>query len=236
MSVQWRAAMAGARLGLDVLTIPRNMHLVPITLRLDRLHRTFRRRLAGTDSHPFEFLAGKGHWASLIPTVILAPAHRCPQGEALRYRSRARRKAIHHLYNFGYSWDHVIQLEKWCATPTDGLPLLLDATGRCPPEDVGGVCRLPRCHRRPYHPEHENVRLWDPNSSIPTSLIGLRSRPPSTHCPKSGSHAGTSCDQNRRQAPIKRATPTIKAPASSADESISLCFAAAQHRRFAPRL
>src|ERR1700721_2732393 len=43
------------------------------------------------------------------------------------------------------------------------------------------------------------------SGSIPTSSTGRRSRPPSTHCPEFGSHAGKSCDQNSRQEPIKRA-------------------------------
>jgi hypothetical protein len=40
---------------------------------------------------------------------------------------------------------------------------------------------------------------------IPKSSIARRSTPPSTLCPKFGSHDATSCDQNRRQASIKRA-------------------------------
>jgi hypothetical protein len=118
-------------------------------------------------------------------------------------------KTIHYLYDFGDSWDHVIKLEKWFDnTLTDGLPLLLDAVGRCPPEDVGGApgyAEYLDAISDHTNPEHENLRLWGPNSSIPTSSTGRRSRPPSTHCPEFGSHDGTSCDQNRRQAPIKRA-------------------------------
>lgn len=54
---------------------------------------------------------------------------------------------------------------------------------------------------------HAGEERWGmgPNSSIPTSSTGRRSRPPSTHCPEFGSHDGTSCDKNRRQAPIERA-------------------------------
>ncbi|WP_456784008.1 IS1096 element passenger TnpR family protein [Bradyrhizobium sp. USDA 4516] len=59
----------------------------------------------------------------------------------------------------------MIKLEKWFDnTTTEGLRVLLDAAGRCPPEDVGGA------------PGY--------NSSIPTSSTGGRSKPPSTHCRK----------------------------------------------------
>jgi hypothetical protein len=43
-------------------------------------------------------------------------------------------------FDFGDSWDHVIKLEKWFDnTTTEGLPLLLEAARRCPPEDLGGA-------------------------------------------------------------------------------------------------
>jgi hypothetical protein len=52
-------------------------------------------------------------------------------------------KTIRYLYDFGDSWDHVIKLEKWFEnTSIEGLPFLLEATGRCPPE-VGGAPAMP---------------------------------------------------------------------------------------------
>ncbi|WP_246776132.1 plasmid pRiA4b ORF-3 family protein [Bradyrhizobium canariense] len=55
---------------------------------------------------------------------------------------------IHYLYDFGHSWDHVVKLGKWFDNTTiEGRPLLLEAAGRFPSEDVGETpryCRLPR--------------------------------------------------------------------------------------------
>ena len=63
-------------------------------------------------------------------------------------------------------WDHVIKLEKWFDdTPMAGLPLLLDAIGRCPPEDVGGPIGYTdylEATSDPDRQEHENMRLWGP--------------------------------------------------------------------------
>src|ERR1700704_1325566 len=81
-------------------------------------------------------------------------------------------KTIHYLYDFGDSWDHVIKLEKWFDnTSTDGLPFLLEAAGRCPPEDVGGppgYAEYLDAIGDPAHPEHEQMRrLWGPERFDP---------------------------------------------------------------------
>ncbi|WP_428841103.1 IS1096 element passenger TnpR family protein [Bradyrhizobium pachyrhizi] len=62
--------------------------VVPVTLRLDRLHLTLQTAFGWTNSHFCEFLAGEGRSGIHDPVVIASPAHRCPQGAALRYCSR----------------------------------------------------------------------------------------------------------------------------------------------------
>ena len=50
--------------------------VVPITLRLDRLHRlhlTLQAAFGWTDSHLFEFLAGEGHWGIPDPDGDFGP-------------------------------------------------------------------------------------------------------------------------------------------------------------------
>ncbi|MET3996616.1 hypothetical protein ABID65_008293, partial [Bradyrhizobium sp. S3.9.2] len=78
---------------------------------------------------------------------------------------------IHYLYDFGDSWDHVIKLEKWFDNTTmEGLPLLLEAASRCPPEDVGGASGYAEyldAISDPTHPEHEQMRLWGPEQFDP---------------------------------------------------------------------
>lgn len=49
-------------------------------------------------------------------------------------------KTLRYLYDFGDGWEHTIKIERaGPAVPGVLYPRLLDATGRCPPEDVGGV-------------------------------------------------------------------------------------------------
>ena len=119
-------------------------------------------------------------------------------------------KTIHYLYDFGDSWDHVIKLEKWFDNTHDrGSPFLLEAAGRCPPEDVGGApgyAEYLEAISDPAHPEHEHMRRWgperfDPNVDRSEGARGRRQR----IVGKMETAAAHQRDQNRRQAPIKRA-------------------------------
>ena len=64
--------------------------------------------------------------------------------------------------------------KKWFDdTSMDGLPLLLDAAGRCPPEDVGGVpgyAEYLEAIGDPTHPEHESMRIWGPERFDPNVI------------------------------------------------------------------
>jgi pRiA4b ORF-3-like protein len=146
--------------------------VVPITLRLDRLHLTLQAAFGWTDSHLFEFLAGEGHWGIPDPDGDFGPqpidARKAQLCDIVRETGA---KTIHYLYDFGDSWDHVIKLEKWFDdTPTEGLPLLLDAIGRVPPEDVGGApgyAEYLQAISDPAHPEHEHMCRWGPERFDP---------------------------------------------------------------------
>lgn len=80
-------------------------------------------------------------------------------------------KTIHYLYDFGDSWDHVFKPEKWFENATTkGLPFLLEADRRCPPEDVGGApgyAEYLAAISDPNQPEHEHMRLWGPERFDP---------------------------------------------------------------------
>ena len=48
-------------------------------------------------------------------------------------------KRLRYLYDFGDGWEHTIKMGRMTDPDPDVLyPQLLEATGRCPPEDVGG--------------------------------------------------------------------------------------------------
>ncbi|MFZ2872700.1 plasmid pRiA4b ORF-3 family protein [Zavarzinia sp.] len=111
---------------------------VPLALRLDRLHLVLQVALGWTDSHLYEFRfrdVGFGipdpDWEHDILDARKAKL------EAVIADTGAR--SFKYLYNFGDGWEHTVKVEKIApATPDVDYPLLLGASGRCPPEDVGG--------------------------------------------------------------------------------------------------
>ncbi|WP_345947034.1 hypothetical protein [Bradyrhizobium sp. 174] len=85
---------------------------------------------------------------------------------------------------------------------------MLEAAGRCPPEDVGGApgyAEYLDAISDPAHPEHEHMRRWGPERFDPNVIDRKASRPPSTRCPTHGNRGDAPREQNRRQAPFKRA-------------------------------
>ena len=114
--------------------------VVPLTIRLDRLHLTLQAAFGWTGSHLYAFTAAGVNWGIPDPGFDFGTAPIDARKSRLYDVARETgAKTIHYLYDFGDSWDHVIKLERWFEnTDTVGLPLLLDAAGRCPPEDIGG--------------------------------------------------------------------------------------------------
>jgi len=85
--------------------------VVPLTLRLDRLHLTLQEAFGWTNSHLFEFFAGEAHWG--IPDPDNDYGHQPMDARKARLCDIVREtgaKTIHYLYDFGDSWDHVIKL------------------------------------------------------------------------------------------------------------------------------
>ena len=73
-------------------------------------------------------------------------------------------KTLRYLYDFGDGWKHTIKIER-LSDPVPGVayPLLIEATGHCPPEDVGGpwgYAELPDAIGDPKHERHAEFKEW----------------------------------------------------------------------------
>ena len=91
-------------------------------------------------------------------------------------------KTLQYLYDFGDGWEHTIKIERIDdAVPGIAYPRLVDAVGRCPPEDVGGPWGYEEflaAQTDPKHERHAELAEWmEPGTFNPndTDLDALKS-------------------------------------------------------------
>lgn len=134
---------------------------VPLGIRLDRLHLVLQAAMPWTDSHLYEFTAGGSGWGVPDPDSLYdgpLPASKTTLKDVLEDTGAT---TVHYIYDYGDNWDHVIKVE-WIgeADPLLLYPFLIAATGRCPPEDVGGssgYAEFLEAIADPEHDEHDNM-------------------------------------------------------------------------------
>ncbi|HEX2942393.1 MAG TPA: plasmid pRiA4b ORF-3 family protein [Rhodopila sp.] len=137
---------------------------VPADIRLDRLHLAIQAAMGWTNSHLYEFRIGDTGWGEPDPHGFRDGPLLAKKGQLTAVLADAGRKTFHYLYDFGDSWSHTVKLER--VTPAvDGEPTirLIDAVGRCPPEDCGGAPgyeQLLEILGDPEHDEYEEQLEW----------------------------------------------------------------------------
>ena len=142
---------------------------VPLTLRLDHLHLAIQAAMGWTNSHLYEILADGVGWGMIDPDGGDGPldARKARLIDAIEDTKKLR-----YLYDFGDGWEHTIKIE-CLIDPEPGVlyPRLIEVTGRCPPEDVGGpwgYADLLDAIHDPKHERHVELKEWiaddfDPN-------------------------------------------------------------------------
>lgn len=136
---------------------------VALAIRLDRLHQVLQAALGWTDSHLYELRARDIGWGVPDPDFGVGPLD-ARKARLLDVLEDVGVRSLKYLYDFGDGWEHTVRIER----VTDAVagivyPRLIDATGRCPPEDVGG----PWGYREfleaiadPDHEEHAERLEW----------------------------------------------------------------------------
>jgi hypothetical protein len=146
---------------------------VPLTLRLDRLHLTIQAAMGWTNSHLYEIRAGDVGWSTLYPEADwpddFLDARKARLVDVIE---DVGMKTLRYLYDFGDGWEHTIKVERLIAREPDVIyPRLIEAAGRCPPEDVGGpwgYAEFVEAMNDPKHERHAEFTEWmgdnfDPN-------------------------------------------------------------------------
>lgn len=128
---------------------------VPLSIRLDRLHMTLQATLGWTNSHLYEIRVGDTGWGVPDPDWGDGPLDAC-KATLLAILEDTGAKALRYLYDFGDGWEHTIKIERLIDTETGVLyPRLIEAVGRCPPEDVGGPYGYDEFIEALADPKHE---------------------------------------------------------------------------------
>ncbi|WP_342359598.1 plasmid pRiA4b ORF-3 family protein [Terrarubrum flagellatum] len=144
---------------------------VPVTIRLDRLHLALQDAMGWTNSHLYEIRAGDVGWGIPDPSWGDGPLD-ARKIKLIDVLEDVGVKTLRYLYDFGDGWEHTIKIERIVdAMPGVLYPRLIDAKGRCPPEDVGGPWgygELVEAIADPKHERHTESVEWlgapfDPN-------------------------------------------------------------------------
>ena len=153
---------------------------VPLTIRLDRLHAVFQAAMGWTDSHLYEIKARDVGWG--VPDADFGDGPLdARKARLVDVLEDVGVKAIKYLYDFGDGWEHTVKIERITdAVPGLAYPVLIDATGRCPPEDVGGpwgYAEFLDTLADPAHENHADTQEWiggdfDPNAVKLDELAG----------------------------------------------------------------
>jgi Plasmid pRiA4b ORF-3-like protein len=144
---------------------------VPLTIRLDRLHLVLQAAMGWTNSHLYEIRARDVGWGRPDPHFGEGPLD-ASKARLIDVLEDVGARSLKYLYDFGDGWEHSVRIERISdAIPGIAYPRLIEATGGCPPEDVGG----PWGYREfldaiadPNHQEHADRLQWighhfDPN-------------------------------------------------------------------------
>jgi len=112
---------------------------VPLSIKLDRLHTVIQTVMGWSDTHLWEFrFAGEVVFG--IPDDYDSNTSDARKETLRDALDDCGGKTFHYVYDFGDYWHHVIKVEKVAtAIANFDYPFFLTGTGRCPPEDIGGV-------------------------------------------------------------------------------------------------
>jgi hypothetical protein len=135
---------------------------VPLDTRLDQLNVILQVAIGWQNCHPFEFRHGDTVYGLVSSQNEVNPL---PAEKATLADLAKLGRNFDYDYVFGDDWQHTLVIEAVSpAEPGVGYPRLVEASGRCPPADIGGpegyeTFLLARAN--PEHLHHEGMLDWD---------------------------------------------------------------------------
>lgn len=138
--------------------------VLPSRSSLSVLHRAIQASMGWTESHLHQF---DKDGLSYGPDYAWDPDFGKPllsQNKQLKTLFTEPGEWLRYEYDFGDSWTHLIEFERW-ALPKSAtkIPVCIGGARRCPPEDCGGIHgykHLLAIVADPDHEEHEVMTEW----------------------------------------------------------------------------
>ena len=142
---------------------------VPVSITLDTLHELIQAIMPWENYHMYAFylrLTDDVRWGLPPPEDLdfgmdIRDSRAAPLTGIL---AMPNFKLLHYTYDFGDDWRHTIKVERrFSAELWEDYPRLVDAKGRCPPEDVGGpwgYAEYLDAMSDPTHTRHAELIDW----------------------------------------------------------------------------
>ncbi len=136
--------------------------LVPSDVTLARLHQIIQAAMGWWDYHLHQFIVYGAYYG--VPDSEYEGWLEMHDERRFRLNQLTPGEKFVYEYDFGDSWEHVIQIEKTLPPePEQSYPLCTKGKRACPPEDVGGVWGyfgFLEAIQDPQHEEHESYLEW----------------------------------------------------------------------------
>jgi hypothetical protein len=136
--------------------------LVASKVSLEDVHDILQIVMGWTDSHMHEFSMGSDRYG--VPDVDFPSDIQDEAKYRLDQVLKKEKDKLNYTYDFGDGWEHEVVLEKILPFETGiALPVCLEGSRACPPEDIGGIggyAMFLDAISDPEHPEHESMLEW----------------------------------------------------------------------------
>lgn len=161
--------VAGLKITLTDVSSPVVRRIeVPLAISLANLHLVIQAVMPWWNYHLYEFQARKLRYGVTDPATswpgmpAVLPAKKHTLADLL---DAAGAKTFKYIYDFGDDWEHVIKVERVFEPEHEVTsPRLVEAVGRCPPEDVGG----------PWGYETYLEAIADPSHELHRDMVSWR--------------------------------------------------------------
>jgi hypothetical protein len=147
---------------------------VPFDIPFDRLHLAIQAAMGWTNSHLYEIRAGTVGWSEPDPDWGRDGPLNARKARLNDVLEDIGTKTLRYLYDFGDGWEHTIKIERLLdRAPGVTYPRLIEAIGRCPPEDVGGpwgYVEFLEALADPKHERYTELNEWIGGDFDPTAV------------------------------------------------------------------